>query len=312
MLIEIKVSLTTSNGAHTINLPQFQNEFDKTLTSMEIFHGKSSEYIITNISSNLKLVGRSIRNEEDIDEINFLAQILSGFYDNELRIFESIISFQGGILSIQKLINIAYNFFDFDIEGSIRTPQDLGRNYVYQKFSNMDKYIFNSINFLNLGMNIKQYQRGKFTSSGYIRNYYLSFENCYNENFGMDFDYGEDYILKLKIYTIDSFKSVEISIPASQDVINRALTRLNVKSLDECIIKRFSGWSFSEITLVKWNDNNIEKLNKLVEKIKLINEHQILDYIRGVRKSKTITCIDSLSFYTDCFNKYLVEGFKAN
>lgn len=309
MLININVKLTTANGEHIISLPQSQNEFDETLTSMHIMTGDHSEYTINNVISNLGGMNYSLGFADDIEELNLLAQILDGFFDNELKTFEAVVIHEDGVVSIRNLINIAYNLLDFDIDPSIRSFEELGTKYVNKKTPKLDLCILNNINLFGVGVDVQVLQHGEFTSAGYISNYHSGFDAPYDGQLFPEYDYDDSYILKLRLSKDNVKTGVEFTIPASENVVNRAMRRLGVSSLDECVITRYSSWNFDAITKAAWVGNDIEELNSLVKKIQKINRGEIINYLNAVKKEETLVSISILDLFTDFF---LTNDFKRN
>lgn len=186
MSVKIVVDLTTQNGKHMITLPLSQNMLDKHLVSMKIYTGDKNEYKITGRTSGFDGLDKYIASGEDIEELNFLAQLLDGLSEKELETYEKFLSSCTVDITMQYLINVANNFLGYSCE-------------------------------------------------------------LYDGKFLPEYDYESGYFMKVKLSLPNQASGVYVSLPARQSVINRALHRLGVDSVDECTVSKCSQKAFRSI-----------------------------------------------------------------
>jgi hypothetical protein len=244
MPIKIMVDVITKTGKHTIILPQSQNTFDNTLNKTKIFNGEWNEYKINRVESKFEGLDRSLAFAQDIEEINFLAQLLSGFSEKEMQIYENFVSSFLNISTMQYLINVAYSF---------------------------------------LGIN----------------------GGLYDDKFFPEYDYETEYFMKVKLSLPNQSRGVYVFLPANQSVIDRALHRLGVKYLDECIVSQCACGTFHSIKQVVSPNKQVPQLIKLIYKVAKIPHNQIDNYLEMVVSKIDDENIDRLIELTD---RYLVAN----
>jgi hypothetical protein len=244
MPVKMNVELITENGEHTITLPLSQNAFDYKLSRMKLFNGGFCEYKVKHVTSKLDAVDRSLVYAKDIEELNYLAQLLDKFSEKEIQVYEGFINNFQNISSMQYLINVAYSF---------------------------------------LGLN----------------------GGLYDDTFFPEYDYETDYFMKVKLSKPNHNMGVYVYLPANQSVIDRALLRLGVISLDECIVTKCSCGIFSSIKALSLQQCNTPKLILLIKKVVRIPKHRIDQYLDKITDEINDGNIDNLIALTD---KYLIAN----
>ena len=179
MSIEITAKVTTVRGTHDIILPQSQNDFDKSLTDMGFYHWDYTGHKIENARSGSQELDRALAYAGDIEELNYLAQILDGLNADEMETFNDILKADGDTPSMINVVNMAYNVsnINFNIERSIQDIDDLGRLYAEENYAAADKFVINNtdengeIDYEGIGVDLQLSQGGVFSDCGYISNY---------------------------------------------------------------------------------------------------------------------------------------------
>lgn len=116
MSVKIIADLITENGIHTITLPQSQKMFDKNLNAIKIHTGDVSKYEISRVLSGFDALDKHLEYAKNIEELNFLAQLLDEFSEAELLEYENFMTACLGGMTMQYLINAAYNFHGYGQE----------------------------------------------------------------------------------------------------------------------------------------------------------------------------------------------------
>jgi hypothetical protein len=240
MPIKIRVDLIADDTKHTVVLPQTQNVFDNTLCQLKLFDGGWNDYKVCRVSSRLSALDRSLAYGQDIEELNFLAQLLDGFSDKEIMTYESFLNYFQNISTTQYLINVAYSF---------------------------------------LGIN----------------------GGLYDDRFFPEYDFETDYFMKVKLSLPNQIMGVYVYLPANQSVIDRALLRLGVSSLEECIISKCTCGTLNTIKQFALHQQEMPQIINLVKKIVKIPRNKIENYIERVINEVYDGNLDNLIALTDSY-----------
>ena len=109
--------------------------------------------------------------DSSINELNYLAEKLSGLNNSEIEKLKNIVEFKDDIDSIHDLINLIDNLEEFELIKGVRNYHDLGEYY-------SDNYEYES--FEQLGEDIANNDNGFFTDKGYI--------SCPNDTYYEEYD----------------------------------------------------------------------------------------------------------------------------
>ena len=285
MSVEIKVKIGTPRSNHEIVLPQDQNTFDKTLSDTGFYYYDKDEYAVREARSGLRELDAALEYARDIEELNYLAQILSHFNESEMEDFADILKADGNIPTMPQVINMAYNVnnMNFNIEHAIYDIEDLGAAYAEDNDPAADEIILQNtdanggIDYEGIGVDLQLSQGGVFSDAGYIANYDEMVKGPYDGKFFPPFYYGGDVTLALGVTLTKrgEDKGVDIFLPAEGGVLRRATHRVGA-GLDRCEIKPCWGFPFplaGKTLMAPW----FGELNAVAQRLSVLTPNQLRD-----------------------------------
>jgi hypothetical protein len=245
MGIQIKARVITRGGSHDITLPQNQNDFDKSLSDMGFYHWDYEGHTIENAKSGNAELDKALALAGNIEELNYLAQLLSHLNEDEMEKFNVILKAGGDTPSMLHVVNMAYNVnnVNFSIDPSTHDIEDLGTAYADDLAPEKDETILNNtgddgeIDYEGIGMELQMSQGGVFSDAGYIKNYDRMVKGPYDgKHFPPYFYNGNKQVLGVTLTKRGEDKGIDIFLPAEDRIVRRAEQRLG-KRLDRCDIK---------------------------------------------------------------------------
>lgn len=310
MSFRIKTVLHIDGMDYTLPIPQKQKDFDKYLTEAGILTGDRSEYKIAEIECSIPEFNDILEESqyvEDIEELNYFAQLLHGYDDKKLNDYIAIASAKEDI-TMKGLIDLALKFNDIEIYDYITDTDELGRKYVDDKHPDLDPLIWNNIKYRSLGDDVSRQESGVFSDAGYIKKFNNIFLNpIYDGESFPYYDYEDDYSLKIRLCngttTNDSIDEyVDIILPASDDVFARAMRRIKVDNLHDSWISNYYSERFGEDMMKLFApDENIANLNVLAMKMDQIPKDRTEDYKDAVANELVEGDVDAMIALTDKF-----------
>ncbi|MCL2697528.1 MAG: antirestriction protein ArdA [Oscillospiraceae bacterium] len=286
---KIKAQVIKESGSYDIILPQTQNNFNKSLINMGFYNWNHEDYRIENVRSGNQRLDEALNFSTDIEELNYLAQLLSHLNEDEMGKFNDILSADGNIPPVQQIVNMAYNINNnsFNIMRSIYDIGDLGRLYAEENDPFIDETIINNtdengeIDHEGIGMYLQIAQGGVFSDSGYISNYDEMVKGPYDGRFFPPFRFNNE-TLTLGVSMSKRSGSVDIFLPAESGVIRRAERRLEA-TFKNCTINPCWGFPMplSEKILPA---SEINTLSAVTERLSVLSPKQFHDVFDSVDK----------------------------
>ena len=181
----------------------------------------------------------------DIEKLNYLAHVLKRFSTHDHALYRGYIKQKDeDSLTLNELINIAYNLGECEIYYEIFSDEDLGKFYadngMLEWLYNIDENVWKYLDYRSIGEDIRTKENGIFTEEGYFFN---NAEECtvydgaeYPETFEKD-----EYIFKVLIAPKQEIgegksKGRWLSLPTSKEGKWRFLSELGADSFDDCIL----------------------------------------------------------------------------
>lgn len=182
--------------------------------------------------------------ETDLEELNYLAKVMSRFDKHEHELFKGYMAMKGPfVLSVKDLINAAYNLHCCDLTYDIDGDEMLGKYYadngMLEWLGDAHKKVWENLDYTKIGREIREKENGIYTESGYF---------VFNPNeYSVVYDGGEfpekfiddGYIFKLLIARSETGRAADgrwLSLPASKERKANFARDLGAESLDECIL----------------------------------------------------------------------------
>ena len=138
------------------------------------------EMFITDYDTDIDGLYSCLGENESLNELNYLASMLSDMEDWELEKFEAALKYGDYTGSVKDLINLAQNLDCYDYIPGIEDEEDLGRHYIEEIGSlEVPEYLENYFNYDAYGRDISIDNGGLFTKDGYIESNHDTFIEYY-------------------------------------------------------------------------------------------------------------------------------------
>lgn len=214
----------------------------------------------------------------DIRKLNYLAKVLSEFTSYDHALFRGCIAEMGdGNLTMNSLINAAYNLQDCSIIDELFNDEQLGKIYTDNGWlpwlSGIDEKMWKYIDYAALGRDIRESEGGIYTNDGYFVNTRKNYSEVYDgitfpETFADD-----EYMFRLLI----SRKSQEcvdnetneqwLTLPVSKDGKQKFLREIGAETFDDCILIAVKSME-SDIPMCINNLSQFGALNSLAHRMR--------------------------------------------
>ena len=313
MSIHIKTVLKIDDMDYTLPLPQTQKDFDKYLTEAGILTGDRSEYSIAEIECDNHALNRVLGGAWDIEELNYLAQRLDKMSESDFTNYADIVNSKDGI-TIPQLIDLAIKIEDIEIEAKVTDTTELGERYITENYPDLDSLVMDNINYDSLGDDIKLEELGEFTDAGYIKEFnkiFLPSNSLYNGKSFPYFDYEDGYSLKIRLCNgaevdldddTDIEEYVDITLPASDNVLTRAMRRLKMDNLHESCISHYYSDKFGQDMMQLFApDETLNGLHILAMKMDQIPKEKVEEYKEAVAYDLIEGDVDAMIVLTEKF-----------
>jgi len=138
------------------------------------------EFFITDYSTNLAGM-QNLGEHESLDELNYLAALVSELDAGALEKFEAAAVYGDHSGNAKELINLAQNLDCYDYIQDVDNLDDLGR-YLIENYEcrEIPEWLENYIDFEGYGRDFSINDGGEFVDSGYIMRCYGSFPEHYS------------------------------------------------------------------------------------------------------------------------------------
>ena len=119
---------------------------------------------------------------ESIDELNYLASLLSEMDQSELEKFEAVLETGEYSGSVKELINLTQNLDCFEFYSGITSEEELGRMYI-QNFDAIPipEHLIDYIDYEAYGRDVRINEGGSFSGNGYVFDNNSSFIEHYSD-----------------------------------------------------------------------------------------------------------------------------------
>lgn len=236
-------------------------------------------------------------------EFNGLARKLA-----ELDLIDSV-SFEGlvkmeiekkeGAITLPKLIDLAYSADCCNAEPAFN-DEELGKFYAENDFmpelEDISDKVFELLDFRKIGKDIREGEHGVFTTRGYVVQT-SDLKQVYDT---MDFQPRKpDYVFRLTLGTVDSSRTSVLELPAEQQQMDLALTKLGLPSLEGAALKNFDGVPL-DLDLDLYFMGGLDSLNELAKSIQeLENQGQLSKFQAILHAANCHDVEDALKFAGD-------------
>ena len=140
------------------------------------------EIFITDYDGDMPELYSGFGEYESIDELNYLASLLSEMDESDLEKFEAVLDTGEHSGSVKELINLTQNLDCFEFYSGITSEEELGRMYI-QEFDaiQVPEHLIDYIDYEAYGRDVRINEGGSFSGNGYVFDNNSSFIEHYSD-----------------------------------------------------------------------------------------------------------------------------------
>ena len=164
----------------TLKFPTTTEEVQSLLKRIGVDGVRYEEIFITSFDSDVLGLHEHLGEYENIDELNYLAALLSDMDQSDLEKFEAIIDAGEYTGSVRDLINLTQNLDCFEFYSVIHSEEDLGRMYILDfEAMTVPEHLIDYIDYEAYGRDVRINDGGHFAPGGYVADNHSSFVELY-------------------------------------------------------------------------------------------------------------------------------------
>ncbi len=202
-----------------LRLPATPEELQAALKRLDLADGRF-EMVITDCRSDIPGLARHLSAYENLDELNYLASLLSGMEPDDRIKFAAAVEHGEYAGSVEDLINLAYNLDCYEYYSGIHNAEDLGRLRAEGRLILPEDCRF-YFDYAAYGTDTAINEGGEFTSGGYIYNNRSTFARYYDGKNVPEPRHPEKASIRETLETcqrmVDAVPAHEKGIPAAHD-----------------------------------------------------------------------------------------------
>lgn len=198
----------------TLKFPTTTEEVQALLKRIGVDGVRYEEIFITSFDSDVLGLHEHLGEYENIDELNYLAALLSDMDQSDLEKFEAVIDAGEYTGSVKDLINLTQNLDCFEFYSGIPSEEDLGRMYILDfEAMTVPEHLIDYIDYEAYGRDVRITDGGHFAPGGYVADNHSSFVELYT---GRD-DIPDEH----RVFSMPRL-SIREQIAAFKEVIDRS------------------------------------------------------------------------------------------
>lgn len=165
-----------------LKFPTTTEEVQALLKRIGIDGVRYEEIFITDYDGDMPELYANFGEYESIDELNYLASLLSEMDENDLEKFEAVLDTGEHSGSVKELINLTQNLDCFEFYSGITSEEELGRMYI-QEFDAIPipEHLIDYIDYEAYGRDVRINEGGSFSGNGYVLDNNSSFIEHYSD-----------------------------------------------------------------------------------------------------------------------------------
>ncbi|RHO54818.1 antirestriction protein ArdA [Ruminococcaceae bacterium AM07-15] len=165
-----------------LKFPTTTEEVQALLKRIGIDGVRYEEIFITDYDGDMPELYSGFGEYESIDELNYLAVLLSEMDQSDLEKFEAVLDTGEHSGSVKELINLTQNLDCFEFYSGITSEEELGRMYI-QEFDAIPipEHLIDYIDYEAYGRDVRINEGGSFSGNGYVFDNNSSFIEHYSD-----------------------------------------------------------------------------------------------------------------------------------
>ena len=230
--------------------------------------------------------------EKTLEEVNLLAYKLSQMDETQLDTYEGAIKLRqedGNRIDMKELVNICYNLDSFVFQPDILNDNMLGElclmGELLDVIQEASDEVLDMLDEEKVGRALRKSDKGVFTTKGYLFFGSDTWTETYDGIHLPEHPDIHEGVISLRLSSLDcnpeKYNGVWLDLPAEETEIEQALERLEVFSLESCIITEIR----SIVPLFNYqiaSDTDINELNILAERIQTFPDRETLIKYKAV------------------------------
>ena len=152
-----------------LKFPTTPEEVQALLKRIGVDGVRYEEIFITDFNGDVLGLHEHLGEYENLDELNYLAVLLSEMDQSDLEKFEAVIDSGEHTSSVADLINLTHNLDCFEFYSDVHSDEELGRMYVLE-FGGVEvpEHLIDYIDYEAYGRDVRINESGHFAPTGYL------------------------------------------------------------------------------------------------------------------------------------------------
>ena len=153
----------------TLKFPTTQEEVQALLKRIGVDGIRYEEIFITSFDGDVLGLHEHLGEYENLDELNYLAVLLSDMDQGDIEKFEAVIDAGEYTGSVKDLINLTQNLDCFEFYSNVHSDEELGRMYVLE-FGSLEvpEHLIDYIDYEAYGRDVRINDSGHYAPGGYV------------------------------------------------------------------------------------------------------------------------------------------------
>ena len=153
----------------TLKFPTTQEEVQALLKRIGVDGIRYEEIFITSFDGDVLGLHEYLGEYENLDELNYLAVLLSEMDQGDIEKFEAVIDAGEYTGSVKDLINLTKNLDCFEFYSNVHSDEELGRMYVLEFGSvEVPEHLIDYIDYEAYGRDVRINDSGHYAPGGYV------------------------------------------------------------------------------------------------------------------------------------------------
>lgn len=153
----------------TLKFPTTTEQVQALLKRIGVDGVQHQKVLLTELDSNLPGFCHCISQYDGIDEVNYLARLLSGLSNGELTTFQAVVDYGEHDGDTADLINLVLNLDCYELHPDVDTDEELGRIYAdFHGAIEVPDNLQNYFDYEAYGRDVRLNEGGCFVDGGYL------------------------------------------------------------------------------------------------------------------------------------------------
>ena len=251
--------------------------------------------------------------EHRLEEVNLLADRLSRMSSEQMDTFEGAIALRveeksSEPFTLKELINFTYNLNCYELYPGVTNDTDLGEVCIEGEMMEFLEHLpeedLKLLDPQKVGKEFRRSEQGTFTGKGYVCKNGEPFQEMYDEVRYPEIPGMRKGPVSLRLVSLanQQEEGVWLDLPATEQMMQKALETLHERSFDDCVIAENEG---SALPFSLAGDEEIGKLNVLAERVQAFPDSRTLAKYKAVIEMELCNDLDQaldIAANLDCYD----------